>query len=261
MAFREPFHSLPRYAPTTRSLRAMSWLVLLMAAGLIVNLALYFFTFLATLTGSSISDADLLLWTVIAGVFVACSLLPAAVLIARVDATHNEAKQEIASRQRKGVLSLLRLDVEVVVPAMLRRGEWIVAIMLIGLAMELVGTAYLIVRFERNIVDHLIGWLKALLTVGVIVEGLVLATGAAGLLVQVVLERLPRRRHGILLRINRPLIVYGAWFAAPLMSLSMLICVPLIYTCWLWMAAITLSSVVTCIFAHLTLRRAIRQTT
>lgn len=251
----ESFHAVPRYAPATRSLRAMSWLVLLMAVGLIVNLACYLLFIL--FNGFGASDTRVVLWAAIIGLLVILALLPGAVVIARVDATHNVAKQESASRRRKGTLALLRLDLEIYVPAMLRRGDWLIAILLIGLGIEFASAAYLIIGFERGVGER---WIEYLLAEGLMIEGFVLATGATGLLVQIVLERLPRRRHCILLDLNRLLFAYGVWIAAPFGALIFGGCL-LGFLGWLWMAAITLSSVVTCIFAHLTLRRAICQTT
>lgn len=239
-AMTESFHAIPRYAPTTRSLRAMCWLVLLMATGQVVNLAFYF---LFWFHDSGASDNRVMLWTAIAGSFVTLSLLPGAVLIARVDVTHHETKRWIASRQRRGAFAVLRLDLEAYVPAMLRRSDALVAIMVLGLAMELGSMLYITVEIEPQIIPD--KWIEWFLASILMIEGFVVATGAAALLVQLVLERLPRRRHRVLLGIGRPVFVHGLWVAAAFAIVSCGCYLLTLYVSWFCMIAITLLSIVT----------------
>lgn len=250
----ESFHALPRYAPTPRSLRAMCWLVLLIAAGNAANLAFYFFVLFA---GVRIPDDRMLLWAAIVGSFVTVSLLPGAAFIALEDMRHSAGDQRRAPRQKEGIVATLLTDLEGYPSAVLKRSDWLVAVLLIGLAMEFAGIAFLIIGFEQVIVD----WIGLVLAQVLIIEGFIVSSGAAGLLAQIVLERLPRRRHRLLICINRPLFVHGMWIAVPVAVVSWGGCPTVLYLCWFGMAAITLSSVVTCVFAHLALRRASRQTT
>lgn len=249
----ESFHALPRYTPTPRSLRALSWLVLLMAVGQVVNLAFYF---VVTFAGVRISDDRMKLWAAVIGSFVTLSLLPGAVLIALTDALHKDVKRRSTSQQSRWTLAVLRLDLEAFVPAVLKRGNVLVAIVVIGLMVEYASIVFKIAEFEpQSITDDWIVWMLAHVLA---IEGYVLATGAAGLLVQVVLERLPRRRHHILIGIGRPLFAHGMWVAAAFAIASIFCYLLTYYVSWFLMAAITVSSIVTCIFAHITLRRAIR---
>lgn len=234
----------------------MCWLVLLIAAGSAVNLALYTFIVFA---GPSVSDVHRLRWMTIAGALVACLLLPGAVLIARVEAVHNNAEPESTSQKRKWSVAVLRLDLEAHIPAMLRRGEVLVAMLMIGLAMEFASLKYIIDESEPQVIPD--KWIEWLLAEILMIEGFVVATGAAALLVQIVLERLPRRRHRVLLGIGRPVFVHGLWVAAAFAVVSCGCYLLTLYVSWFCMIAITLSSIVTCVFAHLALRRAIRQTT
>ena len=252
-AMSESFHALPRYTPTPRSLRALSWLVLLMAVGQVVNLAFYF---VVTFAGVRISDDRMKLWAAVIGSFVTLSLLPGAVLIALTDALHKDVKRRSTSQQSRWTLAVLRLDLEAFVPAVLKRGNVLVAIVVIGLMVEYASIVFKIAEFEpQSITDDWIVWMLAHVLA---IEGYVLATGAAGLLVQVVLERLPRRRHHILIGIGRPLFAHGMWVAAAFAIASIFCYLLTYYVSWFLMAAITVSSIVTCIFAHITLRRAIR---